>query len=54
MWKSSDGGDRQRENKMGKMLEEMGARSGKRVEMAGSGCGQTREGAREVNIRSIY
>ena len=35
------------------LLEEIGTRGGKRVELAGEGSGQTREGARKVNT-SLY
>ena len=35
------------------LLEEIGTRGGKRVELAGEGSGQTREGAREVDT-SLY
>ena len=31
------------------MLEEIGTRGGKQMQLAGEGSGQTREGAREVN-----
>ena len=35
------------------LLEETGTRAGKRMELAGEGSGQTREGAREVDT-SLY